>query len=167
VLKKLSNRDRLALMARQGFRQDQEYDYPQALSKSQVIEMREFVDMQSHTVFHPCLPKCDKDEADFEITNCKKILESEYGFNINSLAFPNGDYTEREIEIAKTRGYKFCLTVDKGYNTINSDPYRLKRLDVNDTDNLDEFIVKTSGLQSILFKKNKIFNLYKIFTIHY
>ncbi len=149
-LKKISNKDRLALMGQHKFQQDQEYDYPQALSKNQIIEMSEYIDMQSHTVFHPCLPKCDNDEAEFEIANCKILLEQEYGFNINSLAFPNGDYTKREIEIAKKAGYKFCLTINKGYNTIFSDPYRLKRFDPNDTDNLNELIVKTSGLHSFI-----------------
>lgn len=145
-LKNVSNKDRLELMNRHGFKQDQEYDYPQALSKAQIAEMSNYVDMQSHTFFHPCLPKCDYNEAEFEITNCKTTLENEYGCSINSLAYPNGDYTEREIEIAKKAGYKYCLSIDKGYNSILSDPYRLKRLDPNDTDNLDEFIVKTSGL---------------------
>ncbi|MCE7053269.1 polysaccharide deacetylase family protein [Algoriphagus sp. AGSA1] len=161
-LKKISNKDRLALMHRHGFKQDQEYDYPQALSKAQIVEMSEYVDMQSHTSFHPCLPKCDYSEAKFEIENCKKTLEKEYGFTINTLAYPNGDYTEREIEIAKQAGYKYCLSIDKGYNSIFSDIYRLKRLDPNDTDNLDEFIVKTSGLHILpMLIKLQFQNLFK------
>lgn len=153
TLKNISNKDRLILLAKQGFRQNEEYTYPQALNKNQIMEMSRYINMQSHTQFHPCLTKCDIDEAESEISNCKNMLEGEYGFKIYSLAFPNGDYSEREIELAKKIGFKLCLTVDKGYNTIYSDPYRLKRLDVNDTDNLDEFIVKTSGIQSIFFRK--------------
>ncbi len=167
ALKKFSNKDRLAFMGQHNFRQDQEYDYPQALNKDQITEMNKYIDLQSHTVLHPCLTKCDNDEAKFEITNCKIILEKEYGFNINSLAFPNGDYSDREIEIAKKAGYKFCLTVDKGYNTISSDRYRLKRLDTNDTDNLDEFIVKISGIQSLFLKTNKFFHLFKRLKTNY
>jgi peptidoglycan/xylan/chitin deacetylase (PgdA/CDA1 family) len=149
ALKRIPTKDRLSIMSQHGFKKDKEYDYPQALSKAQIIEMSEFVDMQSHTLFHPCLPKCDYDEAKFEISNCKILLEKEYGSEINSLAFPNGDYTDREIEIAKQAGYKLCLTTDRGFNSIFSDPYKLKRLDKNDSDHLDEFIVKTSGVQSI------------------
>ncbi|MGX7835738.1 polysaccharide deacetylase family protein, partial [Campylobacter fetus subsp. venerealis] len=85
-------------------------------------------------------------EAEFEITNCKLTLEREYGISISSIAYPNGDYSDRDIEITKGAGYKYGLTIDKGYNSIHSDPYRLKRLDPNDTDNFDEFVVKTSGL---------------------
>jgi peptidoglycan/xylan/chitin deacetylase (PgdA/CDA1 family) len=157
TLKKLSNKTRLELMGQGGFRQDQEYNYPHALSKDQIIEMSKSIDMQSHTLFHPCLPKCENNEAELEIINCKKLLEKEYSFAINTLAFPNGDYTSREIEIAKIAGYKYCVTLDKGFNSILSDPYRLKRLDPNDTDNLDEFIFKVSGLQAIpTFLKNKL-----------
>jgi peptidoglycan/xylan/chitin deacetylase (PgdA/CDA1 family) len=150
ALKKIPNKDRLALMAEHGFKQDKEYEYPQALNKSQITEMSEYIDMQSHTVFHPCLTKCNYNEAKFEIEECKRLLEKEYGFKINSLAFPNGDFSSREIKIAKQAEYRFCLTTNKGYNSILSDPYRLKRLDPDDTSNLDEFIVKTSGFQ-ILF----------------
>nr|MBA3986983.1 polysaccharide deacetylase family protein [Flavobacteriales bacterium] len=100
-------------------------------------------------VFHPCLPKCEDKEAEFEIKECKRILEKEYGLSINSLAFPNGDYTPREIVIAKKSGFKYCFTTDPGFNTIFTDPFRIKRLDSNDAENLDEFIVKTSGVQSL------------------
>jgi peptidoglycan/xylan/chitin deacetylase (PgdA/CDA1 family) len=165
-LKKLSNKARLELLKVHGFRQDQEYNYPQALSKVQIVEMSRYIDMQSHTLFHPCLPKCTKEEAEFEIINCKLILEKEYGFKINSLAFPNGDYTDRDIEIAKRAGFKLCLTTEKGYNSIYSDPHKLKRLDPNDTNNLDEFIVKTSGLHIfLLFLKTRIKVYANIFRI--
>ncbi|GAA0879719.1 polysaccharide deacetylase family protein [Algoriphagus jejuensis] len=149
-LKRLSNKDRLVLMEKHGFIPEKEFDSPQALNKNQIIEMSSYIDMQSHTFFHPCLPKCDDEVAKFEIENCKRTLEKEYNFQINSLAFPNGDYTDREIEIAKQAGYKSCLTIDKGYNSIQSDPYRLKRLDPNDTDSVAEFVVKTSGLHILL-----------------
>jgi len=115
--------------------------------------------MQSHTDFHPCLPKCDNDEAEFEIANCKILLEQEYGFNINPLAFPNVDYTKREIEIAKKAGYKYCIALDKGFNLIHSKPDMFKGLDSNDTDNLGEFIIKTFGLQGgKTFYKDELLN---------
>jgi peptidoglycan/xylan/chitin deacetylase (PgdA/CDA1 family) len=158
ALKQISNKARLELMGQHGFRQDQEYDYPQALSKDQIIEMSKFIDMQSHTVFHPCLPKCEKAEAEFEIINCKKNLESEYGFDINAIAFPNGDFTPREIEIVKLAGYKYSLTTKNGYNSTFADPFKLKRLDPGHTDNFDEFVVKSSGLQ-ILWQIFKNINL--------
>lgn len=148
-LKKLPNKDRLKKLEELGFKHDKEFDAPWAMSKEEILEMSKWVDMQSHTVFHPILPKCDDHEASFEITNCKSILEKDYGFNINALAYPNGDYCDRDIEIAKNAGFKFGLTIEKGFNTIQTDPFKLKRLDPDDTSNLDELIVKSSGALSL------------------
>ena len=39
-----------------------------------------------------------------------------------------------------------AVTVDCGFNTVNSDLLRLKRLPVNDTEDMNELIVKASGL---------------------
>ena len=149
-LKLLNNKDRLKALAKDGFMQDKEYDEPQALSKTQITEMANYVNMQSHTKYHPCLPNCEYEEAKEEIFESKKMLEDEYKFTINALAYPNGDYSKRDIELTKEAGYKCAITVDAGFNTINTSLFRLKRLSVNDTKNLDELIVKSSGLWASL-----------------
>lgn len=145
-LKKLSNKKRLESLLKDGFKQDEEYEEPQALSKNQIIEMSEHVNFQTHTKFHPCLPYCEYDEAKEEISGSKKILEDIFDFEINAIAFPNGDYSDRDIELTKDAGYTCALTVDHGYNTLESDLFRLKRLSSNDTKDLNELIVKSSGL---------------------
>lgn len=149
-LKKLKNEDRLKALAEDGFHQESEYEVAQALTKSQIIEMSEIVNMQSHTKFHPCLTNCDYNEAKNEILESKEMLEKDYGFRINSIAYPNGDYSAREIELAKMAGYDCGLTVDYGFNTIETDLFRLKRLSVNDASDLNELIVKSSGLWAFL-----------------
>ena len=134
------------MLSQSGFTQDKEYDSPQALQKTQIDEMRGYVDMQSHTRYHSTLPRCDSEEARREIFESKEVLENEYGLNVFALAYPNGDYSEREISFAKEAGYKCGVTVDAGFNSITTDPFKLKRLSVNDTENIDELIVKASGV---------------------
>ena len=153
-LKEELNKKRLELLSKVGFEQEKEFDQPQALQNTHISEMRKYVNMQSHTMFHPVLPKCDDYEARKEIFNSKEFLEKEYDFQINSIAYPNGDYTDREIELVKKAGYKCAITVDYGFNTIKSDMFRLKRLSSNDTSDLNELIVKSSGVW--LFFKNII-----------
>jgi len=148
--KVLSNQDRLSELAKDGFIQEKEYKNAHALSKVQVIEMSKHINMQSHTKFHPCLPECEFEVAKEEIYESKQKLEDEYSFSINTIAFPNGDYSDRDIELTKEAGYTCAITVDGGYNTINSDLFRLKRFSTNDTDNLNELIVKSSGLRYFL-----------------
>jgi len=70
--------------------------------------------------------------------------------NISSISYPNGDYSEREIEICREAGYKCGITVDYGFNTVSTNPLKLKRISMNDTDNLDELIVRSSGVYAFL-----------------
>lgn len=154
ALKLKPNKERLRLLAQDGFEKDKEFIKPQALQREQILEMSNYVNMQSHTMFHPILPMCEDDESYKEVTFSKQELENDYNFNINTLAFPNGDYTDREVKFMKEAGYKCGITVDLGLNTINSDIFRLKRLSSNDTEDMNEFIVKSSGVWSALKKIN-------------
>ena len=80
----------------------------------------------------------------------QKIFEKDFGLRINALAYPNGDYSDRDIDLIKQAGYDCAIAVDFGYNTLKTDPYRLKRLSVDDTDNVDTVCVKVSGLWTLL-----------------
>lgn len=150
ALKKVSSTERLAILRENGFEQEKDYPEPQALSKAQIEEMEKYVNFQSHTLFHPVLPLCDDLQAKEEIIFSKKKLEIDFGLTINTIAYPNGDYGEREIKYAKEGGYLCGITVDYGYNTLYSDMFRLKRISVNDTENMDEFIVKASGIWAFI-----------------
>jgi len=114
-LKKLSNNERLSIMAKDDFEQKKEFSEPQALLKSKILEMSKYVNMQLHTKFHLCLPNCETDEAKDEIFDSKKMLVYECGFN-----------------------------------TLESDLFRLKKLSVTDTDDLNELVVRSFGLWSFL-----------------
>ena len=145
-LKHLSNTVKLDILDEAGFSLTRNYEYPQALSKKQIGEMKDSVDFQSHTLFHSCLPQCDDREARVEIMASKEILEDEYGLHIYAVAYPNGDYCDRDIELCKEAGCACGLTVDYGFNSLKTDLFKLRRLSVNDTDNMDELIVKASGV---------------------
>lgn len=146
ALIKMANEEKLKVLSEVDFTPEKEYDTPQVLSKKQINEMKETLSFQSHGLFHPCLPKCSEEEAKNEIVNSKRFFEEEYGMEINAFAYPNGDYSAREIKMAKEAGYECGLTVDFGFNTHSTDLFRLKRICVNDADDLNELIVKASGL---------------------
>ncbi|MDN5203140.1 polysaccharide deacetylase family protein [Fulvivirgaceae bacterium BMA10] len=153
-LKHKSNQERLTALSEIGFQQDQDFEAPQALTKEQINDMKKAVNMQGHTLFHPCLPRCSDKEAKEEISESKKILEDEFGLNINALAYPNGDYSDRDIELAKDAGYTCAVTVDAGFNTLDTDLFRLKRLSVSDSDDKTALMVKASGAWAF-FKTDK------------
>lgn len=148
--KHMSNETRLDALKTHGFDQNMNYESPQALTKNQIHDMKKKVNLQSHTIYHPVLPKCNHEVAKKEIFGSKEILEQEYGLEINAISYPNGDYSYRDITLVKEAGYKCAITVDYGFNTRESDLFTLKRLMVNDTSDINELIVKSSGIWAFI-----------------
>ncbi len=144
-MKRMPNTQRLEALKRYGFEQTREYDDTQALSHQQIEEMIPWVDFQSHTCFHPILPQCDDETAKAEIALSKEHLERDYSLHINTISYPNGDYSPRDIHFAQEAGYMCGITVDFGFNDIHTDLFRLKRISVNEGRTMDELIVKASG----------------------
>ena len=148
--KRMPNEQRLEALKAYGFEQSAEYSDRQALTHEQIKEMKPWVDFQSHTCFHPILPQCDDDTAKQEIAGSKKHLEDTSALSINALSYPNGDYSARDIRLAKEAGYICGITVDIGYNDLGSDLFRLKRFSVNDAHTTTELMVKASGCYALL-----------------
>ena len=149
-VKDLPNKQRLAVLGERGFHQDREFSEPHALSREQIQEMKGIVNLQAHTQYHPFLSKCTDPEAWEEIHGAKHTLEKDYGLAINAIAFPHGDYTDRDIEMIKKSGYQCAITVDYGFNTPSTDIYRLKRLSVDDSGDIDLLSLKASGVWAFL-----------------
>jgi poly-beta-1,6-N-acetyl-D-glucosamine N-deacetylase len=116
------------------------------LSNEEVRELSRTVDFQSHTLSHPVLTQCIDTKAETEISKSKLDLERRYGFSIYALAYPNGNYAVRETTLAREAGYRCAVTVDSGFNSNRTDPFRLRRICIDDADGIDELIVKVSGL---------------------
>lgn len=159
-LKKVPNQEKLEILQSRGFNQLHKYASRQALSWDEIYFMKEKgIDFQSHSMFHPCLPTCSFSEAKDEIYISKAALERR-GFEVYAFCYPNGDYSNREISLCKEAGYECAITVDLGYNTVNTDPFKLKRLSVNDTKDLAELIVKSSGTWGFLLNTMNIGRTY-------
>lgn len=150
--KRMGNDERLGRLATMGFSPEKEFDTPQALNARQIAEMAGIVSFQSHTVSHPCLPRCTDDVAELEIRNSKAVLGDDFGLHINALAYPNGDYTERDIRLSRSAGYACGLTVDAGYNDEKTEIFKLRRFSVGDTDGRMLLLVKASGAWAFLQK---------------
>jgi peptidoglycan/xylan/chitin deacetylase (PgdA/CDA1 family) len=149
-LRRVPSGQRRRLLEGVGFTQETEHDQGQALTRRQIEEMKPWVDFQSHTLFHPCLPRCSFAEAQDEICRSGQLLRREYGLEVNAISYPHGDYSDRDIELCRQAGYECGLTVDCGFNTIRTDLLRLRRLPVNDADDMNELIVKASGVWEFL-----------------
>ena len=145
-LKKYANADRLRKLKKMvDYDPHKEYDGRQALNLKEIQEMAPVVDFQSHSKFHPILTNCPDEECREEIGGSKSHLTMMLNKPIEHFCYPNGDYSEREVEYAKEAGYRSSRSIDIGWNNVNSDPFRLKAMYVDDDASIYVLIAQISG----------------------
>jgi poly-beta-1,6-N-acetyl-D-glucosamine N-deacetylase len=148
-LKGMPDADRLRELERLGFHEETESDDRQALSAEEITEMRPYVDFQSHTVFHPCLPRCSTERVGIEIEASKDQLRQRLGIESCALSYPNGDHSPQVRKITRDTGYECGITLDPGFNDGRTDLFALKRISMLDGSSLSEAVVKASGLWAV------------------
>ena len=113
------------------------------------------ISIGSHTVTHPILTKCDNITSKNEITDSKISLEKILNTPIIHFAYPNGNYSEREIGYLKECGYKMAFTTNPEYIKIDAMPdlFEIPRFDVLENVSYLENICRMTG---IWFEKYKV-----------
>lgn len=129
-----------------GFDPSEELAVREALSDAEIRDLAGVADIQAHTVTHPILPRCTPEQAKQEIAQSKSDLERRFGLQVYAFAYPNGEYTEREVQFAREAGYRCALAVGGRTNGDAADLYALRRITVDDHDGIDELVVKASGV---------------------
>ena len=86
----------------------------------------------SHTVTHQHLTRIPLDDVIFEVTSSKEHLEDEIGRTVTSFSYPYGDFNHEVITALQAAGYMSAGTIEYGKNSIHSDLFRLKRVQVPD-----------------------------------
>ena len=146
-IKRISDFERLQQLEKIGFKEFNEYDNAQALSDEEALELlKAGVSIQSHTLTHPILPNCDDVKAEKEISLSKSSLQRKFGMPVICLAFPNGDYSPRDIGFCRKTGYLAAVTMDPGFNDGHSDIYKLKRISIHDQASVNQLAVRASGV---------------------
>lgn len=122
-----------------------EYSTRQALNLEELRKMLPYVDFQSHSKFHPILTNCTAKECKEEIEEAKNYLGNLLNKEIEHFCYPNGNYKDRELEYIKNSGYKSARTFDVGWNNVDSDPYKLKAMGVEDDASINILCAQISG----------------------
>ena len=107
------------------------------------------ISFSAHTVTHPILTRVSLKQAKDEIMLSKKKIERETKKQVSVFTYPNGDRKDMSITInqfLEKNGFSFALSTIYGANDLNIDPFRLKRVSVEDDDDLRLFQIKVSGL---------------------
>lgn len=160
LLKMLSNDEKLKYLTEEyQYTPVKEYSYKtrQALNLEEMNEMKCYVDFQSHSLFHPLLTNCSSKESAIEISKSKTELEVLLGLKCDHFSFPNGDYSERELNFVNKAGYLSSRTTDLGWNDINTNPYKLKAMGITDDASINLLSLQVCGIPAYIrgvFKGN-------------
>lgn len=92
------------------------------------------MEIGSHSVNHIRLTDTDDATLMRELTESKTTLEDYLGNPITSFAYPYGAWNERCATAVMKAGYAAACTTRTGWAQRDSDPYKLRRLTVFNTD---------------------------------
>ncbi len=111
------------------------------------ISKSKYITLGSHTISHPFLTSCSEDQSRKEITESKLILEKWLHKDVNSFAYPFGNYNDKEIELLKKANYNLSFSTKSEYLTKECANilYSLPRFEVADNDSYLESICKMTG----------------------
>ena len=106
---------------------------------------------EAHSVTHPNLLTLDDDAARREIAGSKEALEAKLGRPVEAFAYPAGLFGAREIGLVKEAGFKIAVSTEPGLNNTSTNPFALRRTQVERGDSLLDFRAKLgSGHDALL-----------------
>jgi peptidoglycan/xylan/chitin deacetylase (PgdA/CDA1 family) len=128
-LKKLPNAERLKIVEKINKVINPERE---AMTIEQVkkIGKSKWITFGGHSHSHPILNRCNEKELFFEVEYCKQKIENWLNEEINSFAYPNGDFGQREINALKVAGYRIGFANNPEFITpVNiNDNYKIPRI---------------------------------------
>lgn len=135
------------------------------LGWKEVLEMIKsgIISIGSHTCTHVVLTRCSPERMKKELFLSKQVIENKTGLSCRLFCYTNGqigDFDYRTKKLLKELGYSCGLTTVAGMNDAYSDVFELKRLSVDNRDDLIVFIMTLSGiLKFFLDIKQSILNI--------
>ncbi len=122
----------------------------EALTISQLQEIADnpYVTIGSHTDTHPILPRCSDKRSKQEIILSRETLQSWLHRDINYFAYPNGDYTQREINYLIDAGFTISFTTEQTFITPAhlKNRYQIPRFMMVESASLEENICRMIGV---------------------
>jgi peptidoglycan/xylan/chitin deacetylase (PgdA/CDA1 family) len=158
-LKKVPNEERLAILDDLKMKI---YLPREAMTIAQIqqIATSKWVTIGAHTLSHPILNNCSADQVYQELWQSKEKLEKWIGKPVDYFAYPNGDYSEREISVLQDQGYKLAFTVHPDYLRPQQlqHRYELPRFEVIENAPFAETICRMMGVwKPVLGRVRRLF----------
>jgi peptidoglycan/xylan/chitin deacetylase (PgdA/CDA1 family) len=122
-------------------------DFPLTWPEVQIMEKSGLVSFGAHTMHHPMLTcLTDPLEVDYEVGECRSVLEKKLGHPVRTFAYPYGEFGERELRAARAAQYAWAVTTIHGFNTSQTDPHQLYRIVVGVHQHWWVVAAKASGM---------------------
>jgi peptidoglycan/xylan/chitin deacetylase (PgdA/CDA1 family) len=117
----------------------------------------DLISFGSHTVTHPILSKCNKEQQRKELIFSQQRIREELGIDCNLFAYPNGeinDFNQWTVELLKELGYVCAVTTQTGYIAdLYRNKYTLNRF--GRSANIEDLGMTVTGLSRILGTQRK------------
>lgn len=119
--------------------------YFELMEDKEVLELQNsgLVEFGGHTLTHLSFLNADRNTAEYEVTEDKKITENRLGKNLKVFAYPYGHRKDETKDIVKENGYMFAVSTDTGSGIITEDLYDIRRTAIDKT-SLFDFLRKIS-----------------------
>jgi peptidoglycan/xylan/chitin deacetylase (PgdA/CDA1 family) len=140
------------------------------LKWTEVREMEEsgYVSFGAHTMHHPILGYLtDPTEVQREVEECRVMLEQQLGHPVRTFAYPFGQLQHignNVIHAVQQAGYDWALTTIYGFNTPESDPHLLRRIEVDVSQHWLVIAAEVAGLWGFFSRLRWIPIIRKYFT---
>ncbi|NMA82332.1 MAG: polysaccharide deacetylase family protein [Epulopiscium sp.] len=86
------------------------------LTEEEVVELYRGHEVSVHTVTHPTLARCFKEEIVQQIYEDRRMLESLFGYPIRGMSYPNGSYNQQILDMLPHLGIEYARTVGSSKN---------------------------------------------------
>lgn len=97
----------------------------------------------AHTMTHPNLTTLTPTQIEWELGECRKVIEDKLGGAVTSLSYPYGAHSPLVRRLAAKSGYELACACRPHYvGDPGTAPYSLQRLSMLATDTLPDFISK-------------------------
>jgi peptidoglycan/xylan/chitin deacetylase (PgdA/CDA1 family) len=85
----------------------------------------------SHSLSHRMMPECNDQQLHRETAESRRVLEERLQTAIESFCYPNGACDARSAHAVAKAGYRRAVTTAWGSNAPDSDPFQLRRFNMD------------------------------------
>ena len=122
---------------------------PEPLTWDEINEMKSAgLEIGCHSGAHKNVAQLNKETLQREIASSRKRILDMTGTSARSFAYPFGNadsFNERTESALKKSGYERIYTNIMGMDNSGSEPFRIRRIRIYNTDNIFRFKIKIAG----------------------